>query len=441
MTRTASLGLLGRILLILIAAMATEFAANTLLFERASQFALRGDDVNRMAEHLVVARRLMDKAGSADRPALATELSTERFTIRWSRDGRTKPASYELDNLKTQILAIEPGLAGAKLHLHLQPLPKGGTIAGTMKLSDGSGIAFLTYQGRGIWSLTFSRIINLLAPTLVLVVLGGLLIRHTLKPLGVLIRETGRIGTDEHEPVPEAGPPEIRNLIHAFNAMQSRIQRLINGRTQALAAVGHDLRTPLARLRLRLDGAAIDGRTREAMERDMEEMDALLHSLQVYLSGEGRNLPRERIDLAAMAITLIDDARDAGADAVYSGPETLEVVVRPVAIRRAIANLIDNALHYGGNVRLLLRSVEEKAGMSVEIVVEDDGPGIAEDRIEQVVQPFVRLDGARARNTRGMGLGLAIVADAVRMEEGALVLTNREGGGLRVTITLPVNRS
>lgn len=441
-----SVSLLGRILLILIAVMATEFVTNTYLFDRASQFALHEDEVDRIAEHLVVAQRLMDKAAPADRPVLARELQTERFAVRWRRDDPSIPSSYELDTLRNQILGTEPELSGTGLHLHLRPLPKGGgTIEGSMALDDGSYLSFVTYQGRSVWSLTYGRIFGLLAPTLVLVALGGLLIRHTLRPLSVLIRETGRVGTDDHRPVPEAGPKEIRNLIHAFNAMQLRIHRLISSRTQALAAVGHDLRTPLARLRLRLDGVAMDGRTRGAMERDMEEMNDLLRSLEVYLSGEGRSLSPERIDLAVMAMTLIDAARDAGEDADYSGPESLDIVVRPVAVRRALANLIDNALHYGGNARLSLRRIApDQAGQigqgdeEAEIIVEDDGPGIAKDRMEEVMQPFVRLDDARGRNTRGMGLGLAIVADAIRMENGHLSLANRESGGLRVTIRLPI---
>lgn len=448
-----SVGLLGRIILILVAVMATEFVTNTFLFDRASQFALHEDEVERIAEHLVVAQRLMDKATPADRPALAQELHTERFAVRWLSQDPSIPTSYELDTLRNQILATEPELGGTGLHLHLRSLPKGGTIEGSMTLEDGSYLSFVTHQGRSVWKLTYGRVIGLLAPTLVLVLLGGLLIRHTLRPLSVLIRETGRVGTDDHRPVPEAGPKEIRNLIHAFNAMQLRIHRLINSRTQALAAVGHDLRTPLARLRLRLDRVSMDDRTREAMEQDMEEMNDLLRSLQVYLSGEGRTLPPERINLAVMAMTLIDAARDAGKDAEYSGPESLDMMVRPVAVRRALANLIDNALHYGGNARLILRRVAgaesghgpgegpdhpRAQGDEVEIIIEDDGPGIAEDRMEEVMQPFVRLDDARGRNTRGMGLGLAIVADAIRMEKGRLTLANKDGGGLRVTIRLPI---
>lgn len=449
-----SVGLLGRIILILIAVMATEFVTNTYLFDRASQFALHEDEVERIAEHLVVAHRLMDQAGPDERPELASQLCTDRFAVRWSPGGPPPAPSFELDMLRNQIFDSQPELAMTGLSLHLRALPKGGTIEGTMGLSDGSRLFFHTTQGRSLWSLTYSRIVGLLAPTLVLVVLGGLLIRHTLRPLSVLIRETGRVGTDEHRPVPEAGPTEIRRLIHAFNEMQQRIHRLLGSRTQALAAVGHDLRTPLARMRLRLENVAMDDRTRDAMERDMEEMNDLLRSLQVYLSGEGRDLPRERIDLAAMAMTLIDTARDEGKDARYSGPETLEMVVQPVAVRRALANLIDNALHYGGNVRLGLRRVTGvgQGGEQddwAEIVIEDDGPGIAEEHREQVLQPFVRLDDARSRNTRGMGLGLAIVADAVRMEGGTLTLTNHrddedgkdgsgESGGLRVLIRLPI---
>lgn len=446
-----SVGLLGRIILILIAVMATEFVTNTYLFDRASQFALHEDEVERIAEHLVVAQRLMERAAPADRPALARELQTERFAVRWLSQDPSIPTSYELDRLRNQIVGAEPELGGAGLHLHLRSLPRGGTIEGAMALDDGSYLSFVTHQGRSVWTLTYGRIIGLLAPTLVLVVLGGLLIRHTLRPLSVLIRETGRVGTDDHRLVPEAGPKEIRHLIHAFNAMQLRIHRLINSRTQALAAVGHDLRTPLARLRLRLDRVSMDDRTRDAMERDMEEMNDLLRSLQVYLSGEGRALPPERIDIAVMAMTLIDAARDAGKDAGYSGPESLDLFVRPVAVRRALANLIDNALHYGGNARLTLRHVageganqgaadlETGRGEAVEIVIEDDGPGIAEELMEEAMQPFVRLDDARGRNTRGMGLGLAIVADAVRAENGGLSLVNRPGGGLRVTIRLPVS--
>jgi signal transduction histidine kinase len=430
-----SLGLLGRIFLILALVLGTEFVANTYIFERASQFALREDEARRMAEHLVVARRLLDRTPMRERSGIARDLSTQYFAIKWSPSHDAVSSTFALRNLKNQIIFFEPELLEADLRLHLRPLRQGGDIAGSLELEDHSILSFSSAQAEQVWSLTFGRILTWVAPTLVLVVLGGLMLRLTLRPFRLLMRATREVGTRDPEPVVEQGPAEIRALIHAFNVMQQRIHRLITSRTQALAAVGHDLRTPLARLQLRLDGAGVEAETYRAMSQEIDEMTDLLHSLQIYLSGEGANVPRERIDLAAMAQTLIDNALDEGQDALYLGPENLEMLARPVPIRRSLANLIDNALHYGGNVRL---SLQESDG-AIAIVIEDDGPGIAPDRLADVTQPFVRLDDARSRNTRGMGLGLAIVSDAVRAEGGSLTLENRDEGGLRATIRLPLS--
>lgn len=417
--------------------MATEFVANTYIFERASQFALRDDEAQRMAAHLVVARRVIDRTAASDRPTIGRELSTKHFGIRWSRTVETGATSFALRNLQKQIVHLEPELLGTNLKLHLKPLRQGGGIAGSMELSDHTILSFHSTEESEIWSLNFSRILTWMAPTLVLVVLGGLMIRVTLRPFRRLMFATKEVGTGSPNPVPEEGPMEIRDLIRAFNDMQQRIHRLIATRTQALAAVGHDLRTPLARLQLRLDGSGVDEEAHRAMSHDIEEMTGLLRSLQVYLSGEGVSLPRERIDVAAMAETLIDSAQDEGKDAEYRGPERLELLARPVTIRRALANLVDNALHYGGNVRLSL----EEGTDTISFIVDDDGPGIAEDRMADVLQPFVRLDDSRGRNTRGMGLGLAIVSDAVKAEGGSFHLVNRPEGGLRATICLPITRA
>ncbi|MET0364971.1 MAG: ATP-binding protein [Sphingobium sp.] len=434
--RIASIGLLGRILIILALVMATEFVANTYIFERASQFALRDDEAQRMAAHLVVARRVLDRTAEAERPTVARELSTSHFGIRWSPSAEAASASFQLRNLQDQIVHVEPELLRSNLRLHLKPLRLGGGIAGSVELPDHSVLSFHSTEDNQIWSLNFSRILTWIAPTLVLVILGGLMVRVTLRPFRKLMLATREVGTGSPIPVPEEGPTEIRGLVRAFNDMQRRIHRLIATRTQALAAVGHDLRTPLARLQLRLDGARVDPEAHRAMSQDIEEMTDLLHSLQIYLSGEGATLPRERIDVATMAETLIDSARDEGKDAFYLGPESLEMWARPVPIRRALANLIDNALHYGGNARLSLQEEEE----AISFVIDDDGPGIAPDKIADVLQPFVRLDDARGRNTRGMGLGLAIVNDAVKAEGGTLTLANRPEGGLRAVIRLPFDR-
>jgi signal transduction histidine kinase len=430
--RWPSIGLLGRIVLILAFVLGTEFIANTLIFERVSKFAMQDDEAHRMAEYLAVARRVMDRTPQADRPALARELSSARLDVRWHRGMDSQSTSFRLNDLRAQMLAFEPKLLEAKLRLHLMPLRQGGDIGGSLELADHSTMSFRTSQQEGFWPLTLGRILALALPMLALALVGGIMIRATLRPLRALMGATSKVGQQEPTLVPEKGPSEVRDLIRDFNVMQLRIHRLIATRTQALAAVGHDLRTPLTRMELRLDSAKIEPATRDAIMSDIGEMGDLLRSLQIYLGGEGQ-LPAEKIDLAIMASTIIDAARDAGRDAFFDGPSSLEIWARAVSIRRAIANLVENALHYGGNVRLAIRQEDD----TTLICVDDDGPGIPDDKMETVLQPFVRLDEGRARNTGGMGLGLAIVDNAVRQENGVLTLANRPEGGLRAIIRLP----
>jgi signal transduction histidine kinase len=240
------------------------------------------------------------------------------------------------------------------------------------------------------------------------------------------------VGRGAVVPVQEDGPGEVRRVIVAFNRMQDRIQALIAGRTQALAAVGHDLRTPLARLHLRIESLP-QADTREAIARDVEEMEAMITSLLAFLGGDADPETPTTVDLAVMCATLADDAQDRGRDAEYVGPDHCEWRVRRVGFKRALMNLVDNALHYGERVTITLLP----GGETITIRVEDDGPGIPDDELEHVLEPFVRLDPARGRDTVGFGLGLPIVQLAVSLEGGTLTLSNRPRGGLRAEIVLP----
>jgi signal transduction histidine kinase len=270
-------------------------------------------------------------------------------------------------------------------------------------------------------------------PSVVLLVLAWLLFRLMLKPLRSLVEATSNVGAADSKPLPESGEGEVLQLIRAFNAMQERIRQLLAAGSQTLLAVGHDLRTPLARLQLRIDHAAIDPGLRDDIRRDIDEMRDLLQSLQTFVESGPDGGPIERIDIAVTARTLVDNVRDRGQRASYRGPRHLEILTRPVAVRRALSNLLENALAYGGNAKV---EVAERDG-DVEIAVEDDGPGIPAERLADVLLPFVRLDNARTRNTAGMGLGLPIVDRVVRAEGGTLSLDNKPSGGLRVTIRLP----
>ena len=214
--------------------------------------------------------------------------------------------------------------------------------------------------------------------------------------------------------------------------MQARIDRLIADRTQALAAVSHDLRTPIARLRLRA-GFIEDTETQRQIDADLDEMEAMITSTLAYLRGEAEQEPLRVADLAAILETLCDDASDAGHRASYDGPLQARLACRPIAMKRALANLIGNAVKYGGVAHVSLHD----SGTRVEISVEDDGPGIPDDELEVAFEPFRRLDPARNPESGGSGLGLTIARQVAERHGGTVSLRNRPGGGLVATLTIP----
>jgi signal transduction histidine kinase len=429
-----SVGLIGRIFAILLLAILIEFGASTFYYERASQLSVRDDEARRLAEHLVIARKLLAEEPPADRAAMAADLTTTRYIVRWSPKLPTRlRIAPTLDRVHRQVVAWEPSLASGNPRLRLTGNGRKAVIEGGITLPDGSWMQFATREPVHELSFSYDRILLGLAPAVVIILVGGALVRRTLLPMRQLAQAAARVGSKEAEQLQEAGPRELRRVIRAFNRMQARIHDLIEDRTQALAAVGHDMRTPLARLRLRAD-VIDDAEVHKAMEADISEMEAMISSLLAYLNGEDDTEHRVRIDLAALCQTVADDARDRGGDVRYEGPDHLELVVRPGALKRALVNLVENGVHHADHIWIRL------ARESVEAVlrVEDDGPGIPADSIEAVLQPFVRLDQARSRDTMGLGLGLAIVSRAIAAEAGTFTLRNRSTGGLSAEIRLPL---
>lgn len=431
-----SLGLVGRIMGILFLTVLLEFAVGTLIYERASHLSLQEDEARRLAEHLIIARKLVTESSGEERRALAGQLTTDRYDIHWTPSLAAPRLAPELDKMRRQILAWEPSLARSNLRLRLASPGRGSEISGGLQLPDGSWLYFGMHHSAGKWEFTIGRMGLALIPVIGLLLVGGLLIRKTLAPLRDLAQATQRIGLSDWVEVPEAGTADVRRLIHAFNVMQERIHRLIAERTETLAHVGHDLRTPLSRLRLRLDNLDAED-VREAIEADITEMTAMIDSLLAFLGGEKDPEPVVQFDLAVTLATIADGFQDQGHDVDYAGPAHLDLPLRPFNMRRAIGNLVENALHYGERARISLA----REGHVALIRVDDDGPGIADDAMAEVLRPFARLDFARQRNTRGLGLGLAIVAQAVEREGGTLTLANRDEGGLRVEIGLPLRKT
>ncbi|WP_043335812.1 ATP-binding protein [Belnapia moabensis] len=274
---------------------------------------------------------------------------------------------------------------------------------------------------------------------------AGLLInwavRRLTRPVRLLAEAAERLGRDVNAPpMPERGPTEVAKAAHAFNTMAERIRRFVGDRTQMLAAIGHDLRTPITRLRLRAEFMD-DDEQRRKMLADLDEMEAMVAATLAFARDDSAGEPTVALDLAALCRTVLDEAADARpdlADAIgYKGPERLVVQARPVALKRALANLVGNALLYGGAARLVLTAPEAPGGEPVRLAVEDEGPGIPVDQLEAVFQPFRRLEASRNRETGGTGLGLPIARNIFRAHGGDVVLRNREAGGLVALATLP----
>ena len=263
-------------------------------------------------------------------------------------------------------------------------------------------------------------------------------VRRLTRPVSDLAAAAERLGRDVNAPpLPEDGPREVATAARAFNTMAERIRRFVGDRTQMVAAIGHDLKTPITRLKLRAELLDDDEQRRKILA-DLEEMEAMIGATLAFARDDAAAEPSVMVDLAALCRTVLDEATDAApemAEAItYNGPEHLTVRARPVALKRALANLVGNALAYGGAARLTLA---EAAPGQLRIVIEDDGPGVPEHELEGVFQPFRRLESSRNRETGGSGLGLPIARNILRAHGGDVVLRNRSRGGLAAIMTLP----
>jgi signal transduction histidine kinase len=234
--------------------------------------------------------------------------------------------------------------------------------------------------------------------------------------------------------VPEDGPREVRELAVAFNGLRKRLGDLVTRRTRSLAAVSHDLRTPLTRLRLRLADVP-SAELQRAMAADIDEMEQMIQATLSYLKGDETSEPKRPIDLVALVETLVDGARDQGRDAKLSAPAHLVVEARLVGLKRALGNLVGNALRFGTTVAV---SVEARDGSAI-VFIDDNGPGIPADKLDAVLEPFVRLEESRNTETGGVGLGLTIASSIVEANGGSLRLSNRSEGGLRAEVRLPLS--
>jgi signal transduction histidine kinase len=236
----------------------------------------------------------------------------------------------------------------------------------------------------------------------------------------------------EAPPIPEVGPVELTTATKAFNRMQERLRRFVRDRTQMLAAISHDLRTPLTRMRLRAEFVD-DEEQRNKMLHDIGEMESMISATMAFARDDATREPRREEDLDELVDNLCQSLGETGHDVQYEAVGPVPVRCSPMALKRALGNLLENATKYGQRARTKLNQ-----GMGqVTIEIDDDGPGIPEEMQEAVFQPFFRLETSRNRDTGGVGLGLSVARTIIHGHGGELTLANRPEGGLRATVILP----
>jgi signal transduction histidine kinase len=277
--------------------------------------------------------------------------------------------------------------------------------------------------------------------TLTVVTVAALVaVRWATRPLQRLADAATAFADDlDAPPLVVAGPAEVQRAAEAFNFMQQRLRRLMAERARALAAVSHDLRTPLTRMRLRVE-LVDDPELQRRLDADIDAMQSMIDGVLAYLRGIEDAEPVQPIRIDALLSSIVEDARALGRDVSLAAgaegdapPPPKPFAGRLSLLRRAATNLVDNAVAHGAQVTVRL----DDDGRVLRVVVEDDGPGIPDADLVRATEPYVRLDASRSRETGGVGLGLAIVRDAAARHGGRLVLENRETGGLRATIELP----
>ena len=300
-------------------------------------------------------------------------------------------------------------------------------------LPDGQWLSFATALPES--GSTFSRqfLLSMGIMAFVILAVSVWAVRRVTAPLAAVSAAAERLGNDLNAPpMPETGTIETRQASHAFNTMQARLRGLIENRTRMLAAISHDLRTPLTLLRLRAENVE-NQQERDKMLATIAEMDSMIGETLQFARDEATTEIRRPTDIAALVQSIVDDMADAGMPVKMQPADPIVYDCRPDALKRAIRNLLDNAVKYGQAASVAIQATPK----TIEIIIDDEGPGISEQDLSRVSDPFYRLEESRSRETGGVGLGLAIAQSIVQAHRGELVLSNRPTVGLRARIALP----
>ena len=306
-----------------------------------------------------------------------------------------------------------------------------------VQLRDGRWARFDTELPAPPDTLPRRLVLSLAVLLLAMLALSWVAVRWVVRPLHVLAQAAQGLGEDiAQAPLPETGPREVRQAAQAFNTMQQRLSRFISERTRMLTALSHDLKTPLTRMRLRTE-LLDDEEARARFESDLQEMETMVTQTLEFMRGLGGHEARAPVDINALLTALQSDNQAMGRPLQVEGQAVAPYVGVPSLLRRALGNLIDNAMHHSGGATVRI----EDTPQCLWLHVLDSGPGIPEAELERVFEPFHRVEASRSRATGGTGLGLGITRSIARLHGGDVVLHNRPGGGLQALLSLPRQRA
>jgi signal transduction histidine kinase len=420
--------LFGRIVLILLTGLIVAQVGSALISASESRRLLERSDEREWSERLAGAVRLIDALPAEARSKTRGALTTRRLALEIAAVPAA-PTGEGAPEARAQLSR----LLGEEFEVSAWRLPRRDAVRYMVRLQDGQWL-LLDHKTKTEQSLPeqlFWRLLILLGMAILLTLLAT---RAVLKPLRRFTSAAERLGKDlDAAPLPVVGARETREAARTLNKMQERIRESVAERTRLLAAISHDLRTPLTRLRLHAEFIREDPQLRAVLLKEVSIMQALAGSaLEVLRGGQGESM--RRIDINALLEGLASDFSQMGTPVVVTGHARAVYRGRSLALRRALSNLLDNAINYApGQIEIFVHDDDTTLSISVR----DQGPGIPDEEQVRMLEPFQRLEPSRNSETGGHGLGLAIAQSVARTHGGELVLRNRSAGGLEARLTLP----
>lgn len=445
MNRIWPVSLAGRTIAILLVSLGLFHLFSIWVYEFGVETRLVSSREQLLAERLATVQRALIEIPPAERDSAAHALSSSTVDIHWGSRSLITPGVADSQfsaGLRQRLIGFAPDLAQSSLRIGAGPEQGVGArhvvgdphyLLASLQLPDGS---FVNVSAPLINAGGFDQhgtVASTTAMAVGVLVVSILLVRSLTAPLRRLADAADQLGTGKTEFfVAEEGATEVRHAARAFNQMQRRIRNLINDRTQTLAAISHDLRTPLTRLRLRAEFMG-EETLREKMFQDIAEMEEMLESTLDFLRVETMGGEVRIVDLGAILKTICDDHIDAGEDVLLMNPPKAYVSAKPLALKRSLSNLVGNAVKYGNRARISVGETD----LAWLVRIEDAGPGIPAADLERVFEPFVRLEDSRNRNTGGVGLGLTVCRSLLRGFGADVALTNQLDGGVLATVSMP----